>query len=269
MVRLVRTRFIVLAPGALLLATFGWGQATPTSGGPEKKGCVDGRPAADAKARADGSCAPASAPAKVGAGQDGASAAQRFPYPGENSGESPEAGATVTAPDAPDAVKPQAGGARSDGKPAGDAFPYPGESRADAGASSSSGSSSSSSSSAPDSSAAGAPGLDDVGSESSTRAARRRLPKPERIQSDEDRATEDMTVAKFYQQSGNLQAAYLRAKDAVKMQPADAETHFVLAGVLEKMRRREEAVAEFEAYLKLDPDGEHVKAARKAIAAGK
>lgn len=105
-----------------------------------------------------------------------------------------------------------------------------------------------------------------MGSEGSTRASRRKLPKPERIQSDEDRATEDMTVAKFYQQTGNLQAAYLRARDAVKMQPADAETHFVLAGVLEKMRRREEAVAEFEAYLKLDPDGEHGKAARKAIA---
>ncbi len=74
-----------------------------------------------------------------------------------------------------------------------------------------------------------------------------------------------MTVAKFYQQSGNLQAAYLRAKDAVKVQPADAETHFVLAGVLQKMRRQEEAAAEFEAYLKLDPDGEHAKAAQKAI----
>ncbi len=86
------------------------------------------------------------------------------------------------------------------------------------------------------------------------------------IQSNEDRESEDLTVAKFYRQSGNLQAAYLRSKDAVTLVPEDAEAHFALAEAARTLAKRAEAVAEYDAYLKLDPDGEHVKAAQKALA---
>lgn len=99
------------------------------------------------------------------------------------------------------------------------------------------------------------------------RSVRRKLPKPERMQTDEDREAEDLSVAKFYRQAGNLQAAYLRSKDAVAMQPDDPEAHFALADAAQHLDKREEAAAEYNAYLKLDPDGDRVKSARKALSA--
>ena len=50
------------------------------------------------------------------------------------------------------------------------------------------------------------------------------------------------------------------------MQPDDPEAHFVLAQVAQHLNKREEAKAEFESYLKLDPEGDRVKSALKAIA---
>ena len=86
------------------------------------------------------------------------------------------------------------------------------------------------------------------------------------MQSDEDRATEDLNVAKFYEDRGNLNAAYLRTKDAVKVQPDDPDTHFALAHIAQKMNKRDEAIAEFNAYLKLNPDGVKINEVRKALA---
>ncbi len=94
---------------------------------------------------------------------------------------------------------------------------------------------------------------------------RRRLPKPERVQSDEDREAEDLSVAKFYRQSGNPNAAYLRTKDAVKLQADDPEAHFALAQLALQLGKREEAAAEYASYLKLDPDGDNSRAAQKAL----
>ena len=85
------------------------------------------------------------------------------------------------------------------------------------------------------------------------------------LQSAEDRATEDLKVSKFYENVGNLYAAYLRAKDAVKYQPGDPDTHFALAHVAQKMNKRDEAIAEFNTYLRLDPDGINIKQAQKAL----
>lgn len=87
----------------------------------------------------------------------------------------------------------------------------------------------------------------------------------ENLQSDEERATEDLKISKYYEQSGNLNAAYMRAKDAVKYQPNDPDTHFTLAHLAQKMNKREEAIAEFNMYLKLDPDGLNIKQAQKAL----
>lgn len=63
-----------------------------------------------------------------------------------------------------------------------------------------------------------------------------------------------------------MQAAYLRGKDAMKFQPDDPEAHFAVAEIAEKLKKRDEALIEFTAYLKLDPDGEHKKAAQSALA---
>jgi Tfp pilus assembly protein PilF len=93
----------------------------------------------------------------------------------------------------------------------------------------------------------------------------RKLPKVRRVQTDDERVDEDLRVAKFYMRDDNLPGAYLRAKDAVKVQPEYSETHFALAEIAQKMKKKEEAVAEYQTYLKLDPDGEKAKAAQRAL----
>ncbi|HEX7158039.1 MAG TPA: tetratricopeptide repeat protein, partial [Edaphobacter sp.] len=146
--------------------------------------------------------------------------------------------------------------------------PFPGEPEG----SSSSGSSSSSSSSGDDATTPAATDdhpWDDKGdnpASTTKQSGRRRLPKVQNPQSDEERATEDLNVAKFYEDQGNLNAAYLRLKDAVKYQPNDSDVHFELAQLAQKMNKRDEAIAEFGTYLKLDPDGLKIKQAKKALA---
>lgn len=87
------------------------------------------------------------------------------------------------------------------------------------------------------------------------------------LQTPDERVDEDLRVAKFYYNRDNFMAAYLRSKDAVKTEPDYAPTHFSLAQAAEKMKKLEEAKAEYNAYLKLAPDGDDSKAARKALAA--
>jgi hypothetical protein len=93
----------------------------------------------------------------------------------------------------------------------------------------------------------------------------RKLPKVKRVQTDDERVDEDLKVAQFYMRDDNLPGAYLRAKDAVNVQPDYSATHFALAEIAQKMKKKEEAIAEYQTYLKLDPDGEKAKAARKAL----
>ncbi|MGD0445194.1 MAG: tetratricopeptide repeat protein [Edaphobacter sp.] len=94
----------------------------------------------------------------------------------------------------------------------------------------------------------------------------RKLPKPKHIQSDDERVDEDLSVAKFYMRDENYQGAYLRAKDAVQIQPEYSDTHFALAQIAEKMKKKDEAIAEYQTYLKLDPNGEKAKDAKKSLA---
>jgi len=94
----------------------------------------------------------------------------------------------------------------------------------------------------------------------------RKLPKVKRVLSDDERVDEDLYVAKFYMNDENYQGAYLRAKDAVSIQPDYSLAHFTLAEVLQKMKKKDEAIAEFQTYLKLDPEGEKAKAAKRALA---
>jgi tetratricopeptide (TPR) repeat protein len=97
-------------------------------------------------------------------------------------------------------------------------------------------------------------------------STRRKLPKVRKVQTDDERVDEDLRVATFYLNDENYPGAYLRAKDAVKVQPDYSATHFALAQVAEKMKKKDEAIAEYKTYLKLDPDGEKAKAAKKALA---
>jgi hypothetical protein len=127
--------------------------------------------------------------------------------------------------------------------------------------------SSSSSSSGSDDPAA-APGDDPAakGDPPEGTSVHRKLPKPKRVLSDDERVDEDLYVARFYLRDENYQGAYLRAKDAITIQPDYSAAHFALAEVAQKMKKKDEAIAEYQTYLKLDPDGEKAKAAKKALA---
>jgi hypothetical protein len=177
------------------------------------------------------------------------STAEQFPFPGEPSKPAPP-------PSAPGATTPSSAAAEHP-------FPttpppkFPGDS-----SSSSSSSSSSGTSDDPNPADIGPP-LKDEGTEGTS--THRRLPKVKRVQTDDERVDEDLSVAKFYMSDENLPGAYLRAKDAVTIQPDYSETHFILGQVAQKMKKKDEAIAEFKTYLKLDPEGEKAKAAQRAL----
>lgn len=210
---------------------------------------------------------------------------EQFPYPGSADAGSPDAGA----PDA-GSQNPDTGGSKQSKDPAqpkggvpdapdvpdapgasaAKAFPYPGADPGDStagaakgGDANGKGSSGSGESSSNDAGGdtADKPKLEDKGS---TGKKTRRAP-AEKVQTDEQREAEDIKVAKYYRDDGNFEAAYLRAKDAVKVQPDDSEAHFLLAELAQRLKKRDEAVAEFQAYMQLDPDGLEIKKVKKAL----
>lgn len=179
------------------------------------------------------------------------SAAQQFPFPGEPA-------KPANPPDSPTPRTTPSAAAAQHPFPTQPPPKLPGDD-----------SSSSSSSSSSDDPGAALPGGDTPtpgGDPPEGTSVHRKLPKVARVQTDDERVDEDLRVSKFYLNDENYQGAYLRAKDAVKVQPDYSATHFALAEVAQKMKKKDEAIAEYQAYLKLDPDGEKAKAAKKALA---
>jgi hypothetical protein len=174
------------------------------------------------------------------------SAAEQFPFPGTPSKSAPP-------PDSPSTTTTPKSAAEEHPFPTEPAPKLPG----DDSSSSSSGSANTPDPDVPDTD------MPKPGEEGSS--VHRKLPKVKRVQTDDERVDEDLKVARFYMRDDNLPGAYLRAKDAVKVQPEYSETHFALAEIAQKMKKKEEAVAEYQAYLKLDPEGEKAKAAQKAL----
>ena len=208
--------------------------------------------------------------------------AEKFPFPGEPGTSStppaapPSIGGVPETPDTSKTGPPLAPAAKDD---TAKKFPFPGEPATPNLDTDASGSSSSSSSSSgddtvpanPDASAGGEPGLKDKGSEGATTTPGRHLlhrvnPVATKLQTADERVTEDLDTAHFYIQTGNLQGAYLRSKDAVKTAPDDTDAHFALAEIAMKLDKRDEAIAEYNACLKLDPTAKQIKQARKALA---
>lgn len=247
--------------------------------------------------------APVAAPAVTNPGKP--AAADAFPFPGDaapvktpapdapkpsTADQFPFPGSTAATPaGAPAVAKPNPAG----GKPnaAGDAFPYPGETAKSpdavpegdtpryvpdspapvraglprSGAGNDSSSSSSSSSSGGDSPTA-ADDSKSAGHDDDEPAPRRHRPLPKvSALSEDERVTEDLKVAKFYSDRGNFTAAYLRGKDATKLMPSDAESHFVLAQAAQKLKKKDEAVAEYTLFLQLEPTGDRSAVAQKAL----
>jgi len=193
------------------------------------------------------------------------STAEKFPFPGET-GNAPAA-----SPDAPTLAPTPAAK-----KSAQDAFPFPGEDPAtptsptpgDSSSNSSSSSSSSGDDTTPD---PAEPALTDKGSDGTTQPPGRHIlhrvnPIGTKLQTPDEREAEDLDVAHFYTQTGDLQGAYLRSQDAVKTAPDDPDAHFALAEIARKLNKRDEAIAEYNECLKLDPLPQQASAARKALA---
>ena len=105
--------------------------------------------------------------------------------------------------------------------------------------------------------------LKDAGSTGSTRFQRRQLAKVEDL---DRRELEDIDVSRYYISTGNFPAAYARAQDALRLYPEDENAHLVLAVAAEKLKKKDEAVSEYKAYLKLAPDGDKAKQAQRAVA---
>ena len=80
------------------------------------------------------------------------------------------------------------------------------------------------------------------------------------------REATDVDVSHYYFSTGDYKAAYLRAKDAVSIYADDEAAHLALAQSAERLGKRDEAVVEYNAFLKLDPDGPKSKIVRKALA---
>ncbi len=87
-----------------------------------------------------------------------------------------------------------------------------------------------------------------------------------KLQSPEEREAEDIDVAKYYLQTGDTQGAYLRSKDAVSISPDDPDARCALAESALKLNKRDEAIAQFNACLKLDPVEKLAKEAKKELA---
>ena len=182
------------------------------------------------------------------------SAAEQFPFPGRSA-----------KPDNPPDSPTPAPGSSTTPADAAAKHPFPTQPPPKLPSDDSSSSSSSSSSDHnPDSNVPANPNFD--GNPPEGTSVHRKLPKPQHLQSDDERVDEDLTVAKFYLHDENYQGAYLRAKDAVNIQPDYSATHFALALAAQKLKKRDEAIAEYQAYLKLDPDGEKAKEAKMALA---
>jgi hypothetical protein len=186
--------------------------------------------------------------------------AAKFPFPGDAPANSTDPAPNQAAKSFPfpeDADKPAA---PTPATPAQQSFPFPGEPDAPAASSSSSSSSSANSDPVPDD--PDKPALADKGSSGSTRMQRRHLPKVEDL---DKREAEDLDVSHYYATTGNFQASYMRAQDAVKTIPDDPLAHFALAESARRLNKKDEAISEYRVYLKLDPEGEKAKAAQRAL----
>lgn len=224
-------------------------------------------------------------PASTGSGTSSApsapSAMDKFPFPGSDASDSTKAPAPGIG-GVPEVPQSPASNSNSSATPSDTIkkFPFPGESPApsapsvpstpDAGSSSSS-SSSSNAGDLPDSGAPDTPDLKDAGSEGTqTRSGghilHRAAPPAPKPQTADQREAEDLDVADFYMKSGDLKGAYLRTQDAVKIAPDDPSAHFALAEIAARLGKKDEAIAEYNACLKLDPTDKEKKDSGKALA---
>ena len=79
------------------------------------------------------------------------------------------------------------------------------------------------------------------------------------------KAMKAVEVGDFYFKKENYQAAISRYREALEYKPHDAEATFKLAEVLNKTGDTAGAVQNYQAYLKILPDGPYAKKAHEAL----
>lgn len=82
---------------------------------------------------------------------------------------------------------------------------------------------------------------------------------------DPHKAAKDVEVGDYYFKNKNYKAAESRYREALYYKDNDALATFRLAICLEKLGQPDEAVAEYQSYLKILPDGAEANTASKAI----
>ena len=82
---------------------------------------------------------------------------------------------------------------------------------------------------------------------------------------DPHKAAKDVEVGDFYFKRKNYSAAESRYREALYYKDNDAVATFRLAVCLEKLNRPEDAMAEYESYLKILPHGPEAEAVRKGL----
>jgi tetratricopeptide (TPR) repeat protein len=79
------------------------------------------------------------------------------------------------------------------------------------------------------------------------------------------KAMKDVEVGDFYYKRDNYEAAISRYREALEFKPHDAEATYKLAEVLNKTGDTAGARENYEAYLKILPNGPYAKKAREAL----
>lgn len=79
------------------------------------------------------------------------------------------------------------------------------------------------------------------------------------------KAAKDIEVGDFYFKRKNYRAAESRYREALYYKDNDADATYRLAICLEKMNRPDDAIAEFQSYLRILPHGSKAEDAQKAI----
>lgn len=80
------------------------------------------------------------------------------------------------------------------------------------------------------------------------------------------KAEKDLEVGEFYFKRKNYHAAEDRFREALTFKPGDATATYCLAKALDAEEQYDEAMKEYQEYLKIDSSGNYTSAAKKAIA---
>lgn len=78
-------------------------------------------------------------------------------------------------------------------------------------------------------------------------------------------SAKDVSIAKMYFQNENYRGAYIRYKEALSLDPENADAAFGVAESSRRLNQTQEAIDNYQLCLKIDPDGPRAKAARKAL----